>query len=404
MKNKSFVCFIVIFLYCFFHNPILTLTNGIGLIKFLYPLALIFAFTNSRIKSYFGAFRKEWSLFLTLLLFSVFRYIIGGDGTVAYSHLIMVIECFILPIVFVGYLDNKQVSYNDFIRCILIVSTVASVISTLCITIPSFGYYVRYSLLSMSDDAYLSNVLYRGFGISEELTSGYGYIQGACVAIGLKYIKNNKWFAPFIPLVFMSAFLNARTGVIVAVVGVLAVFVTSKSIRSIFVTFILLFVFIKLAPTFLSYLNLSDDSIKFMTDFFEETDDMRSGGIASSSTSSDLFGRMIVLPDGLSQWIIGRGYSLFEATYNIRSDVGYIIQLNYGGIIYLALWASFLLSVYKKMKLYSVDKFIIILFFCAFLILNIKANYLANCGTFRFMLLLYYYSLICMKKNIVSNE
>jgi hypothetical protein len=404
MKRIITVIFLTVIVYLYLHNPILAFTGGTGLIKLLYIVALFFFLKNMGLtRATFRRYGKESTLFIILVFYAIIRGVLGGEFTLSYAHIILFIECFILPCVFSAYWIKNKLTAKDFIQLLLIVSSVAAVISTLCVVIPSFGSYVRFQLLYMQKDSFLAEALFRGFGISEELTSGYGYVQAFCFVLGLRYIKENKWFIFFMPLVILSVALNARTGIIIMAIGILLHFLTLKKMKMALSSVVVIFVLIGGAILFFSSLDLSEDTIGYVQDFFDEASLFAENkDVSDARTANVLFNEMIIFPRDFMEWIFGRGYSLFSAKVG-NSDIGYIIQLNYGGLIYVFIWAMILLRLFVRMRRTCFDKFIPLFLFVGVLLLNVKGNTFSNGSTFRFLMLIYFV-LTSQSKNFFINN
>lgn len=391
MKRLVSLTILVLIVYAFIHNPILTITGGIGIIKFLYPIAFVFFLLNTHAcTKLFQKYSREFISLFLILFFSLFRGLVGGDFVLAYSHLILLIECFILPCVFAVYWISKGRTTQDLIKLLLLVSAIASLISTLCVVIPSFGTFVRFELQVTPQDSYLADALFRGFGISEELTSGYGYIQAICFVFGLRYINESKWYVLFMPMVILSIILSARTGIIIVALGIILHFFTLKKPGMALSSILVFSILIVFAISFFNWLDLSEDSLNYIQGFFDETTEIgESRDLTASTTTNALFNDMIILPRDFGEWIIGRGYSIFYAKTD-NSDVGYIIQLNYGGLIYVLLWFIFLFKLFSNMKRKCFDKFMPLFLFISILILNLKGNTLSNGSVMRFVMLIYF--------------
>lgn len=393
MKKIVLIVICTILVYIYIHNPNLKALGGMGVIKFLYPICLVGFVLNYRwCISLFKTFKREMIALLLLFLFSLFRAVLGGDLTIAYTHLIMFLEVFFIPLIFISYLSRKNLDFDCFIRIILITSAAAAIITTLCLVLPSFGNYVRYSLLYIKQGDYLFDTEYRGFGISDALTSSYGYIQGFCFALGIHYSKNNKWYLFFLPFVFLSTILNARTGVIVTAVGVLIHLLFCKNKVKYLFSFLLVSVaLVFIIPILFNMLNLSNESMVFITSFFDDlTNIYEAYNFTESDTTSNMVESMIFWPEDLSQWIIGRGVSVFGGEKNLNSDIGYINQINYGGLIYVFLILKLFFAIIKRMYKYNVDKFFIYSFIFISLLLNFKTSFFTNVGIFRLFILIYF--------------
>lgn len=388
-KRIFFFILCLVAVYIYLHNPVLTITGGMGLIKLLYPFALIYLIGNYNSFSYElgNTFSQISKFFILLLIYSIFRGIIGGDMLISYSHLIMYFECLVFPILFALYWKSKGLSSNYFIKVVLAVSSLASIITTLCILSPSFGTYVRFVLLTTPKDSYLAEALFRGFGISEELTSGYGYVQAISFVLGIHYYKKNKWYAFFMPLVILSVIVNARTGIVVMIAGVILHLLTIRSLNSLISTFAMFVLLFVLTTFAFDNIDISDETSDFILGFFNETNEITtSKSLSDSQTTAALFSDMIILPNSINEWIFGRGINIFKLARG-NSDIGYFIQLNYGGLIYIFIWLRILMWFYHKLKEVSLGSFLPLFIIFTLLILNTKGNTLSNGSVMRFIML-----------------
>ncbi|WP_288278167.1 hypothetical protein [uncultured Prevotella sp.] len=304
-------------------------------------------------------------------------------------------EIFLLPgwMLYLAYkikVDNEE----KIMHSLLLIGAVGTVISTLCIAIPPFNEFIRSFFLTLTPDSYLIEHTYRGYGISEGLTSSYGYIQGTMVVLGALYSQNNKWFLFFLPFTFVTALLNARTGAIISAIGVLLFFLLSRQYKLSLLILGIGVILLMNFYAFLSFLNVGDDTLAFIELFLAQLDAIRTNNASEAAYVEELFDTMFVLPNSTEQWWIGRGFSLFRNTRGLPpSDVGFILQLNYGGLIYVSLLFSFVFFIIKKL---FKSGYIFFAFFNLFLfvLLDTKSEYILNSGEFRLMILIYVFLLM----------
>ena len=386
MKSIVQYIFLLVVLYLYVHNPLFSFVGGMGSIKFLYLLVIVVILLfNYDYRKVYKSFKKETGVFFLLFLYTIFRSAFGGEPDFIYTHFIFFIEITFVPFVLVVLFDRFGLSEErKFVRFILVLGTIAGLISTVCLLVPSVNNYIKYSLtvLLNSDQDFWD---FRGFGLSDSLTGFYGFTQGAILALGLICVKNNKWFLFFIPIFLVSILFNAIFAVVLIVY-----LLYSRSIRlSIYIgigAIVVLLAYNYLINTG----TISDESIQFVSQIFEEgTEAYQTRSVTGSNTMTWLFERMVIFPDTFDEWIFGRGFSLFGRA-GMQSDIGYVLHLNYGGLLYSFILLYLLILVFKRMRHYKLPAYFIILFLCVYLIANFKSNYLNNTGTFRFMMFFYY--------------
>ncbi len=393
-KSVKYIILVII-LYIFVHNPLFRLLAGLGSIKFLYLLLGVTLVSFLPLyKTLFKIFKKEQTLCWMIFGFIVFRTIVGGDPAMLRSAITAILEIFFIPLTIVIIIkryfpheDNSKVLINS----ILILGSVGALITTVCIIDPGFGYYVKYNLSYLSQDSFLNNVDFRGFGLSEDLVGSYGMIQGAILALGLAFIDEKKWFILFYPIMFLSIMLNARTGIIIAIIGLFIYIYRKKRIGSILSLVVVVLLFLTGVTYLLSKGVVSDDSLTFVMEFFDEINEVQEEGDLSGSRTYDaLMGRGFIHPDSFGGMIIGDGFQIMGNKKGVHSDVGYFNQLFYGGILYCFLLYSLIFHNFKRLRKRCKKDGFFILYIFVFLIANFKGIFLLNSGGFRLISLLYF--------------
>ena len=391
--------FIVIVLYLFIYNPIFSFLGGLGSVKLLYPFLLLLFFTEKNTLKVLRLFRKERNYFVLFIIFSLMRFCMGGDVVELYRHLILFIENFLVPIVLI-FACHKYIKYNEqsFVKLILITGSVAAVISTLCFINPQIQEIVKMRLQTWGAGGYLSAIDFRGFGLGESLTYSYGMIQGLILGIGIINIKNNRWFVFLIPLFLLSILFNARTGIFIAVISVMVYLLTSPGFKSWFYVLLGGTIAYLLIIISLQRYGIGDDQLFFYNDFVKQMTEVEEYGVeGNTGTVGYLASEHVVWPTNITEWILGRGYILYGIKGAQNTDSGFFQQLNYGGLIYIAMMFSFILFLLKRMLSLKIPKDFILLFIAAMMIAHFKGNLIMNTGTFRLMMFLYYSYVICKK-------
>lgn len=391
MKIIRYV-FIIIVLYVFLHNPIFNVV-GFGSIKLLYIFPVIFFLFDEKSTIAFKRYKIDFLCYLVLILYILVLVIIGAESGMLRTIIVACIECLILPIYIVRFYLKYLSSFN-FNRVILIVGSVGAIISTISFFIPEINFFFR-TIQQFNED--LLYVEQRGFGLSEGLTFSYSLVQAIIFYIGINNLKTNKWFLFIIPMLLISIFFNARTGILIVFITLILFLVQNRKIKH-YIYLLTSFSFVFLLFNLVDFENINSSAFNFVKEFFFEFNDFFLGTqSASSNTAGTLLNDMIVVPDNFAEWIVGSGHTKFGIIGG--TDIGYLQMLNYGGVVLIFLLASLIYIMSKKMLKNNAIYFFLF-FLSVLLISEIKGNFIPNSGAFRLICLLYVFIIESKNTNL----
>lgn len=362
----------VIILYLFINNPFLAIFKGLSSLYILLP---ILVFLGNKYVSQFYKIHKDIVLaYSFILLFGIIRTIMGGSSGYLERLAIQFVSSLLMSSVIVSMFYKYDIS---FIKVSIWMIVLAVTISMLCYMFPSIDHYVRYDIQVVRNEI-LAEKDYRGFGLSDALTSAYGYVLATFFGYGLyKGYGNSKWFWLLSPFLAISIMINARTAILPLIASILLYFTTHYEkgrIKQLIYIFIGLIVVFKL-------INTSSVTSNWLNDFYLQMMDIITG---SDEAEHDTYGVLvdsIIMPENIQQWIVGRGRSMFFHDTLLRSDIGFVNHLSYGGIIYIALIIITFFTLILKIK----DLYFVLFCIVMMLIGNIKGNYLETSDGYRFL-------------------
>ena len=395
--------FLVIILYLYLFNPLFFFMGGIGSIKILYLLLLVLI--SSQVSSFgrdLKLFKKEKKFFIILLIYALFRTIIGGEMIEFYKHIILIIENFFIPLAIIFYAYKNSIhNKNEFFKLLLITGCVAAIISTACIVNPAIHDFVQYQLQVVNTQSFLFHSRTRGFGLCEALTYSLGIIEGMILGWGFLNIKENKWILYFSPLFFATIMLNARTGIFICAAAVLSYLLCSGfNIKRWIIISAGSAVVYSMLLLFMNFYGFSDDQMTFIDDFTNQLTEAEEYGIREQSGAiGALTTKHIVWPEGLD-WFVGKGYVIFDRPGQRNSDIGFFQQLNYGGLPYFILLMGLIVTIFQRLWKIKIPRDVLLFMIIAFVIGNFKGNFIINSGGFRLMILFYYAYIYYHKKNL----
>lgn len=362
--------FLVLVLYLYLFNPYPF--RG-GVIKLLYPF-VFYACLNKLGRMEINRSLSIIACLFMLFIFDLFVLATGGDSSYVNS-LQNIIELSFVPIG-IGLLYDKFFPQGDFLRDIIIVCSIAGAISIILALNPDIAVMSR-QLFNKNYENYEFS-LRRLFGISQFLLFTYsvllGFVAGCCLFA--------KGFLKLLAIpILMGVLLNARIGFASFLVVIVSTLLLShKGKRNlwgiIFFGIIAFFAYNWLQDTF-------PETIEWVTSGYEETSEAFEG---NRTGTFQALHDMAVLPSGLFEWIIGSGRYIFRDNTN-NSDIGYFLQLNYGGIMYMGLLIYTFAMVLKKIKKNGSGKPLVVSIALVLLIANYKGNVLTSNEFVRFIFL-----------------
>lgn len=388
---------LVLFLYIYLYNPIF-LFLGIGSIKPLLIIAILYAIIDKRVFNLLLQFKYEVIFTFILIIYTLLATLRGDMEIimVPYQHFIWFMESIFLPVVFVIWFRAVFSRYN-WEKWIVIAGFIASLISLTLILNPEWNEFVRSSLLdvSLSDD---DMSWFRGFGLAEGLAGSYGVIQGIILGMCLYMVRRHAMYVvPVLPLLISIAF-NARTGFAAVIIALILLIAARRlSIQLVAAVFGIALIIVCILNSESEFIYNNYKTLEWVMTSFIQTGDFLSGNSTGNTTLDTLLIRSIFYPENAMGLLFGEG--IIPYFHLNHSDVGYINELMFGGIVYLLLLLSFLAYMYMRVCKKNVIKFYSLFFVFTLLIFNVKSTCLfIPGGVFRLFSL--YYVLIITNRSL----
>lgn len=397
----SFTSFIqksiyVTFLYAFlFALPVTIAGHDTNGFLFLRAIALLYIFFNSTsFLRFCKQFKREITILLVAALYSFFRGAFSGQISMGVEDVSAVLSLVIIPFFLINYGKSIGIDSVDKLIQLLAIATALAVASSLAaFFVPSINEFFRDHFLQLDEDSYIVLNDYRGFGLGAGLTSHYSYTIGLICVLGILYDKYSKWMKFLIPFALVAMFINARTGVIITLVGVLIYLLKSGSFfTSIVLASICVIAYVYIEPLLSIVLGVDERTLEWAMGFVNDTGSYVQGDTSSGALNL-LLHEMIHFPSDFGGWIFGEGVSLFHGYMFqgcfINSDIGFINQLFYGGIFFCVLLYSLIYYMIRRLMKMN-QKSLTLFFFLVFLIVNFKSSLFMRSYTLGAMFLVYF--------------
>lgn len=337
-----------------------------------------------------------------LFVYVVFNTFINGANSIILTATIgMVILPYISVLSFIALYEYKR--RKNIASDVLTVSIVASIISLTLFFIPSLGRFFLF--LQAGDELQEIMRFYeagRGYGIAGSLFFGYSIIQAIVVFISIRYISGNRKYV-YMVAIFASIILNARIGLFLLAALLImnyCFFTSSSQIIKSLLGIGLVILFVVESGVYRYFENSIDwmmEGFYITSDFLFNTEFGPSGGHFSGLADS-----FVIWPRGVQEWLLGSGKYLLYGSSRGSSDIGFILQLNWGGLLYLFLLITPYLYMMKK-SFQAKDYIFALMILFSIVIGNWKGDLFMQ-SNFLFIVTSLFYLIICKNETIVNNH
>lgn len=353
-----------------------------------FGLISFFVFFNGG-RALLRLFYMEVILVVPILLYPIFLDIFSAEIVYSDRFVYWFLQSFLFCVLFVAlYLRSGF----DLLRDVVFVTAVAALISLLSFTVQPFESFIT----SIQNDPIFevySNFehRYRAHGFSQHLNFSYGVLMGFVAGMCLFLGAERKYYYALIPLMLFAAFVNARTGVIVFMVFLLVfILLGVKTKRS-----LVLCGFLGVAtPVF--FVLFPPQSMGIFDNWYFSifADLIFAINGEDAGAVSTLFGSFIVFPEDILSFLFGTGESIYLRDVG-NSDVGFILQIYYAGILFSIYLCLFMLFLYLRVgKKVGYLNWFPVMFILTFLIMNIKGFFFAGVPGVRLLFLLYVFFVV----------
>lgn len=391
LKIKVDRLLFVLLIFLIIYNP------PIGPIKallVLFPISSVYILLNfNYIKSNFKSIINGYVLWLFLFLY-VLLVALCNDNSPAFLQSFIYILAAVIPssIMVTALMRKSKRDFRYFIDTILYSGLIQCFVSLMSF----FDNNVKNILVRLmingrvfqedTYSAYMQNI--RLFGFSTGLTFGMPAVQAFLAIVSLYLAISNKYSKKYyimIPLFSFSGIVNARSSLIIMGIGIVALLFAfpqnkvEKGLNRCFKIFMIIILAListvagvhvlkTISPT--TYIWIEEGFLQIVMLFYGDT----SFGYFSYLVDSDRW----VLPSGLG-FLFGYGIRVLGPNpTNVTTDIGYVNDIYFGGIVYSAilylLMLKYILSFrrFEENKYPGFNKFLLLFFLASFIVLNFK--------------------------------
>lgn len=250
---------------------------------------------------------------------------------------------FLLVIPFFIFLFAQELNYTfkDFLGVLVKIGVIQGIIATLMFVVPGMRDFV-FSYIMEPPSEKLARELYRGYGLANDFYFAVPLFQGLVFVVNsiLYILTNEKKYLFYYPFILLSMVMNARVTLVIIPIFFLVIFVLSfyyddlKWIRRMSAIF---FILSLIALAAVIYFLLNPDkaqSIMWIIEGVLGGLGALGGDISQSKTITTIAQEHFHFPHLTSELWFGKGLVVFENPQSpVRSDLGYIRYIYYGGIL-----------------------------------------------------------------------
>lgn len=401
-KELLKLIYINIIIYLFIYLPPIF---SLSILNILFLISVIHL--GIQYKSVLLCLKKILNIKNLFLLFFIFLYVIAlfifknHSFSFIYSNIVLIVESIVIAIYIAYFFFKNKYDNNKLLLSIVSIGLIQALFAILMFCVRDLQeLFIKLCIYRGFDPVPFEQFKnYRFFGFSSELTFTMPIVQILITYIALikvKFnIKNQLVLKIIISLLLLfSAIINARISIVILLICFFLYYIftifdkkTSLKKKKI-VNLIVLSCILGIIILFLinSIFNIEQldwilTSIKEILMIFG----IKIGSVDEINTFSLLF-NSIKFPNIKDIWF-GLGINIFNTEF-YRSDIGYLNNIWYGGIVYcIAIYTCFLKFIFSKKKIMKNDLLFKLILIFVFFISNIKGNVFGVNSLFNFTLL-----------------
>lgn len=326
-------------------------------------LILVLACSNKGFIKFIKFNRRLLGLYILILLVTILITLKGGEKQ-PFNNAIMKIAYYIyVPSILIPYMCNNKLSLD---KCIIVIGWISGVLSTLC--------FMSVDVANLMSGLFANNVENidhlteeRAFGIASGITYAYGLVNAFILAYSFNIGYYKKWYSIlYCVLLLFATVINTRTSFIIEIIFILVFFLMSRT-RNKIRLFALIGALGTVAYFFIIPMISGSTTGDWIIEGFLQTNDIILGTNTARNNVFYTLQDMIIFPSTLSDWLFGTGEFIYY-----KSDIGFIIQIFYGGLFYLLL---LLIAYYITIRQLD-SKYMVVSAIIMLLIANYKGVYL----------------------------
>lgn len=306
------------------------------------------------------------------------------------------------------YSNKHRCSSDNFIDLLIQAGKLEAILALLAFFIPSVHTFFLDKLVSYGYTDYFEYLAnYRIYGFASSLTFAMPIVQTMFALILLHPDKKGKMNIPWAIILFVSAVINARVSIVVALVGIVVLILFGKISmqKKMFSIIAIAVVTVAFAAIGLPLIEQHAPwTYRWLVSGIEDIFAFLGGDNSSVYFSYATAKEQYQLPESIVGFLVGEGHITMgmKGVYGYESDVGYINDIWLGGAMYIIIlygfYIRYMLKLFKSKN--STLSFIGIMMLVTIFVVNIKGISFSKTSfnVFMFLLCIVEFSGLCKDK------
>src|SRR5690606_37775648 len=247
----------------------------------------------------------------------------------------------IIPFFVLIFRYELNYSFRDFLEAIVTIGVIQGVIATLMFVVPGLRELVFTYIMNAPSDK-LARELYRGYGLANDYYFAVPLFQALVFIVNsVLYIHTNKRkYLFFYPFILLSMVMNARITIVAIPVFFMVIFVLSfyydnlKWIRRMSALFFILSTLMLLITVYFLFNPEKAETVLWILEVVIGGIGALGGDLSESKTLTTIAKEHFHFPKYSFELWFGQGINIFGNPASVvRSDLGYIRYIYFGGIL-----------------------------------------------------------------------
>ena len=389
--------FVLLLFFLVYNPPLLPNVNFKYIISFF-----AFIYILTQIKSVFFNIKKIKPfiliLFISLLyylvcicinLLFISEYNIMTEYFSQFVSTTISFLCLVVDAIFIVYTSkNRGHDCDSLIKCFIYACLLQSLISVAAFIFPEIKSVFTNLAINNLEGTKISRILtvdsnLRYYGFADNLYDSFGYSMAIMILITFIYaIYHDKKYIFLALIFFFTTYINARTGVIISLLGGMIILLTyifsSKNIFKFYKVVVFLIIILFVFGEFFEYINYkAPRTAEWSSLVFTETKNFFSGNQDESGIYATLFSKdQFWFFPNMVQTVFGAG-SMPDYIIGRHSDLGVITNIwcygVMGSLFFYTAYIWLFIKAYQKPK--GIDlKLVTVILFISFILYLFKLN------------------------------